>query len=219
MLSLSKLFYYKGVGKTEEYKKIEYKGIIVEVTRDGKVRWNGKNRNIYYNEDGYAVVSLETKDGWRSVGVHKLVALAYVPNPENKPEVNHKDYNRANPHADNLEWMTRKKNVNYSKCNRPDYSGNKNPNYGNHALSKKYRADKELSKEKQGRPGLQNGRCRPIQLYYDKKFVKKFDYIKDCCRYIQENYSQTASLDSIRGRIDASIRLNRPYKKMTFIKG
>lgn len=42
MLSLSKLFYYKGVDKTEEYKKIEYKGITVEVTRDGKVRWNGE---------------------------------------------------------------------------------------------------------------------------------------------------------------------------------
>ena len=36
--------------------------------------------------------------------MHILVAIAFIPNPDNLPEINHKDYDRANPKADNLEW-------------------------------------------------------------------------------------------------------------------
>lgn len=46
--------------------------------------------------------------------VHRLVAKAFIPNPNNLPEVNHKDKNIHNPKADNLEWCTRKENLNDS---------------------------------------------------------------------------------------------------------
>lgn len=45
--------------------------------------------------------------------VHRLVARAFVPNPNNYPEINHKDENRQNNEADNLEWCTRKYNHDY----------------------------------------------------------------------------------------------------------
>lgn len=51
---------------------------------------------------------------------HRLVAEHFIENPNNYPEVNHKDTNKANNHADNLEWCTRKENELHSKI-----SGNK----------------------------------------------------------------------------------------------
>lgn len=46
--------------------------------------------------------------------IHRLVAITFIPNPQNLPEVNHKDKNTLNPNVDNLEWCTRKDNLNDS---------------------------------------------------------------------------------------------------------
>lgn len=66
------------------------------------------------NENGYLYVSLWKDNKAVKRTVHRLVALAYVPNPENKPFVNHIDANRANPHADNLEWVTQAENIQHA---------------------------------------------------------------------------------------------------------
>lgn len=201
-----------------EYREINYRGANVGVTTDGRVFVNGKERNIFYNKDGYACCSIKTEDGWKQGRVARLVALAFIPNPDNLPEVNHKDYDRANSNVDNLEWVSRIDNVRYSKCNMPDYNGSNNPNYENHKLSEKYAADKELSKEKQGRPGIKNGRCRKISVFKDGELVKSFDYIVPCCQYIIDNYSHGSQIESIRSQINKSIRNNRAYKGLTFVK-
>lgn len=62
---------------------------------------------------GYEFVGLSGKAHY----VHRLVAQAFIPNPNNFPQVNHKDENKINNRADNLEWCTNKYNNNYRNKN------------------------------------------------------------------------------------------------------
>lgn len=65
---------------------------------------------------GYKRVTL-CKDGiLKRFQVHRLVGLAFIENPQNKPCINHKDENRANNNVLNLEWVTHKENTNYGHC-------------------------------------------------------------------------------------------------------
>lgn len=71
---------------------------------------------ISQNNKGYLKCDL-WKNGKRYQKlVHRLVAQAFVPNPNNYPVVNHKDENKENNSADNLEWCNQKYNMNYGSC-------------------------------------------------------------------------------------------------------
>ena len=66
------------------------------------------------NSSGYYRVMI----GGKQQFVHRLVAMAFIDNPNNYPVVNHLDYNPRNNHIDNLEWCTQSHNIQYSACNR-----------------------------------------------------------------------------------------------------
>lgn len=61
-------------------------------------------------ERGYYVVNLARDDRGKWIRVHRLVAEAFIPNPEDKKEVNHKDGNKLNNNVSNLEWVTHQEN-------------------------------------------------------------------------------------------------------------
>ena len=64
---------------------------------------------------GYYHVTLWKDNIQKDFTIHRLVALAFIPNPDNLPVINHKDEVKTNNEAENLEWCTRKYNNNYSR--------------------------------------------------------------------------------------------------------
>lgn len=69
------------------------------------------------DKDGYLQVNLYNNKKLKTFKIHRLVAKAFIPNPDNKPEVNHKDEDKTNNCLTNLEWMTRLENNNYGTHN------------------------------------------------------------------------------------------------------
>lgn len=92
---------------------------IYSITEDGKV-WSYRNKRFLktiINKNGYTYVKL-SKDGIsRYHRVHRLVAIAYLPNPNNLPQVNHIDENLQNNSVSNLEWCSCGYNINYGARN------------------------------------------------------------------------------------------------------
>lgn len=70
--------------------------------------------NIRATRGGYSLANLNKDGKQKSYSVHRLVAEAFLPNPENLPQVNHKDENKANNAVENLEWCTCQYNTQYS---------------------------------------------------------------------------------------------------------
>jgi len=77
----------------------------------------GKDIAINKYSNGYSLVMLGKNKTYSSKLVHRLVAQAFIPNPDNLPQVNHKDENIENNCVDNLEWCTSKYNANYGTRN------------------------------------------------------------------------------------------------------
>lgn len=100
---------------------VRYEGIY-EVSDRGRVRslkyGKAKILTPWKTCDGYLAVKLYKDGKLKTVTVHRLVAEAFIPNPNNLETVNHKDEVKTNNDASNLEWMTRADNKRYS-ANKP----------------------------------------------------------------------------------------------------
>lgn len=83
----------------------------------GNVR--NKDNKIMKHEithDGYHRVSVFKNKKYKHLPIHRTVAEAFIPNPLNKPQVNHKDGNKSNNHVSNLEWCTNGENQKTCLC-------------------------------------------------------------------------------------------------------
>lgn len=106
-------------------KNVVEHGENYEVSNLGKVRSinrvncygrriTSKTKKSWAQRDGYHLIGISGDRKRKIYLLHRLVALAFLPNPENKPEVNHKNGNKSDNSVSNLEWSTRRENVQHA---------------------------------------------------------------------------------------------------------
>ena len=137
-----------------QFEPIEGYNGYYSISEEGEV-WSEKSKkflSVFTDKDGYLLCNLY-RDGIRKLHkIHRLVALTFIPNPENKPQVNHIDGNKANNHIDNLEWASPEENIKHAWSSglaksklteedvlyiRTNYIP-KSPDFGGRALAKKF---------------------------------------------------------------------------------
>lgn len=103
---------WKDVVGYEGYYMISNIGRVKTVSRLKRSKRNGVSPVKEYirpprvDKYGYHVITLCVDSKSKTFKIHRLVGIAFIPNPDNKPQINHKDGNKSNNHIDNLEWVT-----------------------------------------------------------------------------------------------------------------
>lgn len=173
---------WKDIEGFEGYYKVSNQGRILALERNvsDRQRRKEKIRPTTIQKDGYAKIILYREFTYKAFMTHRLVAKAFVSNPENKPHVNHKNSIRDDNRAENLEWVTSSENSihSFKYGNRKPYAHWKGMKGKNCPLSKPV-----------------------IQMTMDKEYITEFAgqqeaqretgihqaTISQCCRGVKKN--------------------------------
>lgn len=111
---------WKDIEDYEGLYQVSNIGRVKSVSKLVKTRWNNfrKTKDLILettkNHKGYKLVMLSKNNKIKSKQVHRLVAIAFISNPNNLPQVNHKDGNKQNNCVSNLEWCSAKENMKHA---------------------------------------------------------------------------------------------------------
>jgi len=106
---------YEGLYQVSNFGRIKSLSRKFYTTNNGYVITKTKILKTGLSHNGYHLISISNKNKKRKTfRVNRLIALCFIPNPNNLPEVNHKDGNKNNNNASNLEWCTRSYNCKHA---------------------------------------------------------------------------------------------------------
>jgi hypothetical protein len=154
---------------------VGYEGLY-EVSNFGNI-YSHINKKILKNsknDKGRYSVELFKNGKSKRLLVHRLVMIAFVPNPDNFPQVNHMDENPSNNMLNNLEWCTPKYNMNYGE------------------VAKTRHSKIDYSTEERKALARINGKCANVPVLQKNKkgeILMKFDSIKDATKHLKVNQS------------------------------
>lgn len=160
-----------------------------QVSNTGRVRSlnygrTGKTKVIKQstNKGGYKSVFLYKDGKLKGYLVHRLVAITFIPNPNNYPVINHKDENPKNNVVWNLEWCTQEYNCNYGTRNEKCSKARKGKSRGKHLTEETKRKISAAHK------GKNNPKAKPILMFtLDGEFIRRFDCGADANEYLGKN--------------------------------
>lgn len=172
------------------WKDIEgYKGHY-QISNYGNVRSLKKDAFLMKGAylKGYKIISLWKNGIGKMFRIHRLVAAAFIPNPENKPCIDHIDGDRANNHADNLRWVTYMEN-------------NNNP------ITKK-RLSENNAKNMQGKKGALHPNSKPIRMMKNGICLKIYQSIHLAKK---DGFNDTLIIRCCKGRMKKHKGYNWEY--------
>lgn len=176
----------------EEWKDIKgYEGLY-QVSNCGRIKslnYNHTNKEKIRKKDisnkGYECILLCKNASKKKKLIHRIVAETFIPNPENKPQVNHIDGNKKNNNVKNLEWVTNGENEKHA--------------YENNMKFKHY--------------GKDNGMSKPI-LKYDLNwnFIEEYDSIKQASK--ENNIGVSTIVYCLKGKTKKPTKYYFKYKEV-----
>lgn len=102
---------YEGLYEVSNFGRVK----SLELRNKSSIHERTKILNATDNGHGYKIVGLTKNKKRNNFYVHRLVACAFIPNPDNLPVIDHIDHDRSNNKSQNLRWTTQKDNVRYSR--------------------------------------------------------------------------------------------------------
>lgn len=167
----------------EVWKDIKHYEGLYKISNYGRV-WSVHKQDFkapHTKDNGYMFVQLYKNGKMRNEHVHRLVALTFIPNPHNLPQVNHKDEDKSNNCVDNLEWCDCKYNNNYGTARKRSVATKKEQGFYE-------RKSKEWSTSEN--PSIKNPKVKGKNSYAKRVICEDiiFDCIKSCAEYYGVNY-------------------------------